>query len=307
MMDGPTAPSASPKCPVLIVNPRSGGGKAERSGLVHECGLRGIEAVVLAPGDRLRDVVAAAVERGADMLGVAGGDGSQAVVAAAAATHDILYVCIPAGTRNHFAFDLGIDRSDIRGALDAFDHGVERRIDLGSVNGRVFVNNASMGLYAKIVQSPEYRAAKLKTAAQLLPDMLGPSGEPFDLRFTGPDGVPWPDAHVLLVSNDPYRLERLGAQGTREHMNSGTLGVIALHLATPEDVKALIQHEVAGAIRTFPGWREWTTTTLEVDSGASIDIALDGEALVMEPPLRFESLPGALRVRIPAEPGPAGG
>ena len=103
---------------------------------------------------------------GADAIGVAGGDGSQAVVAEIASAHDIPYVCIPAGTRNHFANDLGVDRSDVVGALDAFAHGSERRIDLARLNGRVFVNNASLGVYAKIVQSERYRDAKLETVAR---------------------------------------------------------------------------------------------------------------------------------------------
>ncbi len=76
------------------------------------------------------------------------------------------------------------------GALDAFADGVERRIDLATVNGRTFVNNASLGLYAEVVQSPQYRDAKLKTAASILPDLIGPAATPLDLRYTGPDGQP---------------------------------------------------------------------------------------------------------------------
>ena len=172
--------------PVLIMNPKSGGGKAERYRLVDECLARGIEPVVLQPGDDLLELAADAIARGADVIGMAGGDGSQALVATVAAEHGIPHVCVPAGTRNHFALDLGIDREDVVGALDAFQDGVERRVDLARVNGRVFVNNASMGLYAKIVQSPAYRDAKLKTTADVLPDMIGPDALPFDLRFVGP-------------------------------------------------------------------------------------------------------------------------
>ena len=76
-----------------------------------------------------------ACHAGGDALGMAGGDGSQAAVAAVAAEHDLPYVCVPAGTRNHFALDLGIDRNDVVGALDAFSDGHQRRIDLGRVNG----------------------------------------------------------------------------------------------------------------------------------------------------------------------------
>jgi len=145
---------------------------------------------------------------------MAGGDGSQALVASVAARHDVPHVCVPAGTRNHFALDLGLDRTDVVGALDAFTDGVERRIDLAAVNGRMFVNNASLGLYAEIVQSPDYRDAKVKTAASILPDLLGPDTAPLDLRYTGPDGQRHPTAQLILVSNDPYQLDYPGGRGT---------------------------------------------------------------------------------------------
>ena len=140
--------------PVLIMNPKSGGGKAEQFHLADECRKRGIEPVVLKPGDDLLQLAEDAIAGGADVIGMAGGDGSQALVASVAARHGVPHVCVPAGTRNHFALDLGLDRSDVVGALDAFTDGVERRIDLAVVNGRTFVNNASLGLYAEIVQSP---------------------------------------------------------------------------------------------------------------------------------------------------------
>src|SRR5271163_2371445 len=124
---------AWPRHPVLLVNPGSGGGKAQRYDLVAQCRARGIEPIVMKKGDDLASLAAAAVSSGADVIGMAGGDGSQAIVAAVAARHDIPYVCIPAGTRNHFALDIGIDRDDVVGALGAFHHGSERRIDLGQV------------------------------------------------------------------------------------------------------------------------------------------------------------------------------
>ena len=207
---------AAPSHPVLIMNRWSGGGKVEKFGLVEECRRRGIEPVVLERGDDLLQLAADAVDRGADVIGMAGGDGSQALVASVAADRGVPHVCIPAGTRNHFALDLGLDRDDVVGALDAFGEAVERRIDLATVNGRVFVNNASMGVYAKIVQSPEYRDAKLKTAAAMLPGHARDRGaEPFDLRFAGPDGEQLATAHVILVSNDPYQLDHLDGRGTR--------------------------------------------------------------------------------------------
>ena len=288
-----------PRHPVLIMNPWSGGGKVEKFNLVEECRKRGIEPVVLSRGDDLLQLAHDALDRGADVIGMAGGDGSQALVASVASARDVPHVCIPAGTRNHFALDLGLDRDDVVGALDAYGDAVERRIDLATVNGRVFVNNASMGVYAKIVQSPEYRDAKLKTAAAMLPDMLGPDAEPFDLRFTGPDGEQLPTAHMILVSNDPYELHHLDGRGTRPRLDAGTLGIVAARIAGAAEAVEFTGLESVGRIRSFHGWLEWETPRFQIDSSDAVEIGIDGEAMSLEPPLVFESRPGALRVRIP--------
>jgi diacylglycerol kinase family enzyme len=215
---------------VLLMNPRSGGGKAVAYHLAGEARRRGIETVTLEPGNDLR-VLADEVARSADVIGMAGGDGSQALVAQIAAQHGIDYVCVPAGTRNHFALDLGLDRDDVLGALDAFTSGVERHVDLAEVNGRVFVNNVSLGVYAEIVQSEEYRGAKLETVKQMLPSLLGPNATPFDLRFVGPGGGVQRSAQLLLVSNNPYALDGLVGVGVRPRLDTGKLGIVAVEIA----------------------------------------------------------------------------
>ena len=280
------------------MNLKSGGGKAERLGLAGECRKRGIEPVVLHPGDDLLRLAEDAIDRGADVIGMAGGDGSQALVATVASRRGVPHVCVPAGTRNHFALDLGLDRADVVGALDAFTDGVDRRIDLATVNGRVFVNNASLGLYAKVVQSPEYREAKLSTAASMLPDLIGPDAAPLDLRYRGPDAY-YPTAHLILVSNDPYQLDRLGGLGTRERLDLGELGIVAARIADAGQARRFAALQAAGQIRRFAGWQEWSARRFEVASGAPVEIGIDGEAIRMDPPLVFESLPGALLVRVP--------
>ena len=291
--------ATQPDYPVLIMNPKSGGGKAERFHLAEECRQRGIEPVLLEPGDDLLQLAEDAVSRGADVIGMAGGDGSQALVASVAAQHDIPYVCVPAGTRNHFALDLGLDRSDVTGALDAFADGIERRIDLATVNGRTFVNNASLGLYAKVVQSPEYRDAKLRTAATMLPDLIGPDSAPLDLRFTGPDDTETTRAQLILVSNDPYQLVQLGGRGTRERIDTGVLGVVAVAIADAAAASRFAALEATGQLRRFPGWLEWSTPRFEVSADRPVEVGVDGEALMMDSPVVFESRPGALRVRLP--------
>jgi diacylglycerol kinase family enzyme len=281
---------------VLIMNMKSGGGKAERSGLEGHCRARGIDGVVLQPGDDLVDLAESAVNGGADVIGMAGGDGSQALVASVAARRDVAMVVVPAGTRNHLALDLGLDRDDVVGALDAFGEAVEQPMDLAEVNGRVFVNNVSLGLYATIVRSPEYRAAKVDTALGALPAALGPGSTPFDLRFTGPDGEPHLGAHVVQVSNNPYG-RTAGARTIRPHLDTGHLGVVALVLDGDRAAGSFMAAIAVNRPERFPGFLAWEPTTFQVDSEGEIDVGLDGEALRMETPLRFTVRPAVLRIR----------
>ena len=114
---------------------------------------------------------------------MAGGDGSLTTVAAVAAAYGIPFVCVPAGMRNHFALDVGVDRHDVIGALDAFTDGVERQIDMAEVNGRAFLNNASLGIYGDAVRSPAYRDAKVRTLLETAAEVMGPSAETPALRL----------------------------------------------------------------------------------------------------------------------------
>ena len=283
---------------VLLMNPRSGGGKVERFDLVEAARMRGIEPVLLEPGD---DLVALAREaaRSAEVIGMAGGDGSQALVAQVAVEHDLGYVCVPAGTRNHLALDLGLDRDDVVGALEAFTGDHEQRIDVAFVNERIFVNNVSLGIYAEIVQSAAYRDAKLETMGQMLPELLGPRATPFDLRFRGPRGDEHRSAQLVLVSNNPYRLERLAGMGSRARLDSGLLGIVAVEIGSAARAAVLAALETIGQVRRFPGWSEWTAAEFEVESVREIAAGIDGEAVVLEPPLRFRVAPSALRIRLP--------
>jgi Diacylglycerol kinase catalytic domain len=281
----PSAPA--PAHPVLLYNPKSGGGKAERFSLAEEARSRGITPVELTPGADLVQLVRDAVADGADALAMAGGDGSQAVVAAIASELGLPYACVPAGTRNHFALDLGVNRDDVVGALDAFVDGGERRVDLAEVNGRVFVNNVSLGLYAEAVQRPGYRDAKLRTLLDTVPDVMGPNGAGLDLAWTGPGGHEHHSGAAVLVSNNRYRLGRAVGSGTRPRIDDGLLGITVASAPT-------------GAPRRQAQrpWREWSAPEFEVDSNQPVAAGVDGEAMTFEPPLRFRIRPGALRVRI---------
>ena len=184
-------------------------------------------------------------------------------------------------------------------ALDAFGAAVERRIDLAEVNGRVFVNNVSLGVYAKVVQSPEYRDAKRQTTLAMLGDLVGPGAEPFDLRFVGPDGTEHDGARIIQISNNPYRLTSLTGFGSRARLDTGELGVAAADLRGARDIAGFFAAQWLGRLDRFQGWIRWNTDTLTIESGAPVEAGVDGEALLLDPPLEFRSLPGALRVRLP--------
>lgn len=293
----PAAPPA--RQPVLLMNPKSGGGKAERFQLADRCRAAGIEPITLSPGDDLLQLAEGAVAAGADLIGMAGGDGSQALVASVASRHQIPFVVVPAGTRNHFALDLGIDREDVPAALEAYRDGVDVTIDLAEVNGRVFVNNAAMGVYATIVQSEDYRGAKIATTAALLPDLLGPTAPPSDLLYTLPTGETRAAGQLLLISNNPYQLQHLRGGGRRERLDGGVLGAASVTVSGVADAEALAALEVAGRVSQFRGWQEWTAPTITLRSPRPVEIGVDGEALVLDPPLRFVCRPGALTIRLP--------
>ena len=297
-----TTESFSVKRGVLILNPKSGGGKAEQFELAKRAREMGVEPVVLRPGDDLEQLARDAAERGADAIGMGGGDGSQALVASVCIEHDLPFVCVPAGTRNHLAMDLGLNRDDPSLALAAFASGEERRIDYGLVNGRLFVNNVSLGVYARIVQEPGYRDAKIATAIDLLPDIFGDDAERFDLRFEDPDGVSHEFAHMLLVSNNAYVLTPGDGLGYRTRMDAGELGVVMLAVENAPSISEMIELIIADPTKrstSTKGFRQWCAPSFTVASDSKVLAGVDGEAIELDPPVRFETRPAGLRVLLP--------
>jgi diacylglycerol kinase family enzyme len=286
-----------PRRPVLLVNPGAGG--IDRVDLKRATAERGIECIEVPDPDRLRDIAEREIERGADVVGAAGGDGSQAVVAAVAADRDVSFVCVPAGTYNHFALDLGLERDDVAGALDAFVDGIERRVDLATVGDRVFVNNVSLGLYARVVRTPEYREHKMKAVARMLPELVSDEGPPLELRYTPPGSLGEESATLVLVSNNRYELRGLGAVGTRERLDGGTLGVIAVRIENAAQAAEVAALELAGRVDHFEGWRSWAAEDVKIHSDRPVEASIDGEPVELDPPMRFRTLPEALRVRVP--------
>jgi diacylglycerol kinase family enzyme len=172
------------KKPFLIINPKSGGGRATKAHLEEHALRRGIKVVVMRKGQDMEALARNAIARGADVIGVSGGDGSIGAVAKVVLEYDVPLVVLPGGTRCHFARDIGLAPERIIDALSAFE-GVERRVDVGNINGRIFLNNASLGLYAEIVDNPDYRDNKLAVTRKALRNIASGATPLYDLQFTG--------------------------------------------------------------------------------------------------------------------------
>jgi diacylglycerol kinase family enzyme len=283
-----------PKRAFLIMNPRSGGGKVAKFGLKEKAEALGAE-VALLDGPGIVDVAALArqaVVDGADLLGVAGGDGTQALVAGIAAEHDLPFLVISAGTRNHFAMDLGLDRDDPATCLDALTDGVEQRIDLGIIGDRTFVNNASFGAYAEVVESPAYRDDKTGTTLQILPDLLsGHRGAKLSAR-AGDTTVTAPQA--LLVSNDPYEISDVAGLGRRARLDAGILGVIAVTVNNALQAVMLLRGAKGQGLTVL------RAEEVVVDADVpEIPVGIDGETVMMPTPVICTIRPKVLRVRVP--------
>jgi diacylglycerol kinase family enzyme len=283
-----------PRRPYLIMNPRSGGGKVTRFGLKDKAEALGA-TVALLEGPGTVDVGALArraVADGADLLGVAGGDGTQALVAGIAAEHNLPLLVVSAGTRNHFALDLGLDRDDPSRCLDALRDGVELQVDLGFIGGRPFVNNASFGAYAAVVQSPAYRDDKARTTLDQLPGLLVGHQGPRLVARAGNVTVDGPQA--VLVSNNAYGMGDLAGLGRRARLDRATLGVVAVAVSSAVQAAGLVRGTQSRGLTRL------AAPEVVVDADAArIPVGVDGEALVLDTPVRCTVRPAALRVRVP--------
>ena len=231
---------------------------------------------------------------------MAGGDGSQALVASIAVEHDLPFVCVSAGTRNHFALDLGLNRRDPRQSMYAFRDGVERRVDYATVNDRFFVNNVSLGVYATIVQQEGYREAKVATTKQLLPELLGTTTEPFDLQFVTPDGTEVDGSFLVMVSNNPYVLAASPSTSQRLRLDTGRLGVFAVTAATGAQAAEVVTLALAGQGARSGRAFEFSCERFEIRSRSGRAYAgVDGEALELETPMTFQAHPEGLRMLVP--------
>ena len=263
--------------PLLIVNPHSGQGD-DSDELVEAARAKGIRVHVLEGDDDSAEIARSA---DADAHGMAGGDGSLAPIAEVAIDRDLPFVCVPFGTRNHFARDVGLDRDDPVGALDAFVGGRERRIDVGRANGRLFLNNVSLGIYAQIVHRREAHRRRRDAFARLRAlTILAQKRKPLGITI---DGQPV-TARVVLVSNNRYEVDVLSI-GVRERIDAGLL-----HVYVPPALWRRSWIEREGEMFTIDAARH------------RLEAAFDGEPEELETPIEFTVDPVALRVLTPVRP-----
>jgi diacylglycerol kinase family enzyme len=294
MPEHPAEPPA--RHPYLIMNPKSGGGKVEKFDLQRKAEDLGAEVFLIGgpePVD-VAEVAREAVAGGADLLGVAGGDGTQALVAGVAAEHGLPFLVISAGTRNHFALDLGLDREDPSACLGALSDGVELRVDLGKINGQVFVNNASFGAYAEVVETPAYRDDKLNTTLNLLPDLL--QGHRGATLYAQADGTEIRSPQALLVANNPYGTGDVAGLSRRARLDRGILGVVGVKVRSARQAVDLLRGSKATGLRVL------TTKKIEINADtAQIPVGIDGEAVSLPTPVTCTISPSALRVWVPRD------
>ena len=294
MPERPAQPAA--RHPYMIMNPKSGDGKVEKFDLVRKAEDLGAEVFLIGgpePVD-VAEVAREAVAHGADLLGVAGGDGTQALVAAVAAQHGLPFLVISAGTRNHFALDLGLDREDPSACLRALSDGVELRVDLGHINGQVFVNNASFGAYAEIVESPAYRDDKRDTTLDLLPDLL--QGHRGARLHAQADGAQIEAPQALLVANNPYGTGDIAGLGRRIRLDRGILGVVGVTVSSAAQAAGLLRGRHATGVRVLTA--EEITITADTPQ---VPVGVDGESILMPTPVTCTVSPRALRVWVPRD------
>ncbi len=286
----------------LIVNMGSGGARHQDT-VVGAARARGMSVHPVGGSAGPPEVAARrAVERGATALAAAGGDGTVSAVAAVAVELDLPLVVVPCGTRNHFALDCGADLLEPASMLRALDTGEERRVDLGSVNGRYFVNNVSLGFYARMVQDPRYRAHRIRITRRYLRQALLGGGRPVLLATGVPAGIALPDVALsVLVSNNAYSPASAPGSALRAGLDAGTLWIYVL--GVPRGAGPAGSRLLRRAGRLLTGRTHlaaWPAPRTVLDSDAATVVAgIDGEGVVLSTPLTFRVHPAALRVLQP--------
>jgi diacylglycerol kinase family enzyme len=263
-------------------------------------------------GAQLRSAMESAVREGCDLLVAGGGDGTINTAASVLMGHDIPLGVLPLGTLNHFAKDLSIPL-ELDDAAQVALQGTECRVDVGEVNGRVFLNNSSIGVYPAIVRMRErYQATGLgKWVAALWSSLVVLRRNPFmAVRITVDEVAAVRRTPFVFIGNNEYRMAGLHA-GSRDTLVGKHLAVYVLNA---ERRIGLLQLGWQVLVKGVDQVKELDLLTVDETTIETrrpwLSVALDGEVVPMRSPLEYRIRPGALRVRTSPEtsacdPGPA--
>jgi diacylglycerol kinase family enzyme len=288
--------------PYLIINPKSGNGRAIKAHIDKLAAEHGITVHVTRKSDNIELLARQAVNNGADVLGVSGGDGTLGAVAKVAIENDVPLVVLPGGTRCHFARDIGLEPGKIVDALAGFN-GVKRKVDVGIINGRVFLNNASFGIYAEVVDQDEYREHKVATTRKVLQELLDGERDKYSLRFEDNRGNRYQTAVQLLVGVNPYQVLNILELGHRDQLDGGKLQITALTNLDDATIRRLVSGlTFKRDLNAYDSLIQWNCTDFIIRSTSKQLVAgVDGERETYKTPVKINILPKKLTLMVPPE------
>lgn len=290
----------------VIVNATAGNGSTSDwvAGLERNFAAAGLRArvQVVQQGSDIAPAVAAAVKQGADIVVAGGGDGTVSAVAAGLVDTGVALGVLPMGTLNHFAKDLGIPLEQEQ-AVAVLATGRQLEVDVGEVNGRIFINNSSLGLYPVIVRGREQRRRRLghgKWRALLEASIAAARRYALLTVQVEVDGQTLTRrTPFVFIGNNKYSMEGFEI-GAREKLDCGTL---SLYLTQGMGRFGLLRLALLALLRRLDYERDFDqllAPEFVVRTGhARLRVATDGEITMMDTPLRYRVLPGALHVAVP--------
>jgi diacylglycerol kinase family enzyme len=288
----------------IILNPGSGGGNGDElaARLIQLFAAAGRDATVLAAGPRrtVVDQARRAVDDGCRVAVAAGGDGTVNAVASAVAGTEIPLGILPLGTLNHFAKDLALPL-DLQQAVRVIAQGVRRQVDVGEVNGAVFVNNSSLGVYPRIValRSRRHATGMGKWVAALWASLTVLRRRPFmGVRIRTSEETLLRRTPFVFVGNNEYRMAGIKA-GSRETLSGGRLAVYVMHAERRRSLLLLGWRVLLRGVDQVPELELFTVEEAVIEVRRRVSVALDGEVRAMTPPLTYRIRPLALTVITP--------
>ncbi len=277
----------------IVVNPHSGPDETSTDDVAAVFPGSTVEEM----GKEVKKQLEAGVAAGSpDFLAVAGGDGTIRCAAGVVAGTDLPLLPIPAGTRNHFAKEVGI--ATLEAAAAAASGGEIRLIDIGEVNGEAFINNANIGAYPRIVREREVHEKRFsKQTATLVATWTALRNlHKFSVTV---DGGPTYRTWMVFVGNGVYGTSLFDV-GVRETLDDGLLDVRIMRADGRLARLRIAARLIVGKVADSPMAEFHEASSVELGfTKAKIDVALDGELITLSTPLRFLCRPKALRVLVP--------